>query len=91
MVVRPDAERVAVALRHRDGVGQGLRGDVEDLLLVGEVRHRDADIRQERPEEKGHALAGDEFVGDPRRVARRRAVVARDDLDLAARGRRPWR
>ena len=90
-VVGPDAEGVAVALRHGDGIGQGLGGDVDDLLLVGVIRHRDADIRQERAEEQRHALAGDELLGDPRGVARGRAVVAGDDLDLAARAPRPWR
>ena len=44
-VVGPDAEGVAVALRHGDGIGQGFGRDIDDLLLVGVVRHGDADIR----------------------------------------------
>ena len=75
-IVGTDAEGVAVALRHRDGVGERLGGDVDDLLLVGVIRHGDADIRQERAEQQRHALAGDELVGDSGGIAGGASVIA---------------
>ena len=44
---RPQAERVAIALRQRDRVGERLGGEEQDLLLLGEVGHREADVGEE--------------------------------------------
>ena len=80
----PQPEGIAVAVRPGDLVGQRLGGEKEHLLLAGEFRDRQSDIGQKRAEENVEIAAGRQFLGDPHRVARIGAVVARDDLKLPA-------
>jgi hypothetical protein len=80
---RADPEGVAVALRHGDGVRQGLGGQEQDLALVGVVGDREADVRQKGADQEGHVLAGHQLLGHPRGVAGGAAVIAENELDLA--------
>jgi hypothetical protein len=76
------AEGVAVALGPDEGVGQRLGGDVEALVLVGEVGDGEADVGQEAAGEKVDLLGVDEVAGVPDRVLRLAAVVPEHRLEL---------
>ena len=83
LVVRgAQAEGVAIALRPCDGVGQRLARDEQNLLLLGEIRDRKADIGEERSRQQRHAVVRHEFVGRRHRLGRLAAVILRDDLEL---------
>ena len=81
---RPQAERVAIALGERDRVGKRLGGEEEDLLLLGVVGHREADVGEEGSREHRDAVVRDELVGRGHRVRRLAAVVLADHLELLA-------
>ena len=74
----PQPERIVVAVRPGDLVGQRLGGEEEHLLLAGEFGDGEADIGEEGAAQDVDAVGGDEFVGDAHRVARdwrrRRAI-----------------
>ena len=68
----------------RDRVGERLGREEEDLLLLGVVGDREADVGEERAREHHDAVAGDEFVGRRDRVGGLAAVVLGDHLDFLA-------
>ena len=81
---RAQAEGVLVAVVPDDLVGERLGGDEQHFLLVGEVRHRQPDVRGEGAHEDLDLLPREQFLGNAHRVAGGAAVVARDHLQLAA-------
>src|SRR6185436_410770 len=81
---RAQAEGVAVAVLPDDLVGEGLGGEEQDLALRGKVGHRQADVGSESAHQHVHAVARDQLFGHAHRIARRAAVVAHDQLELAA-------
>ena len=80
--VRAHPEDVAVALLPGERVGQGLRGEEEDLLLQGEVGHGEPDRGGEGPHEELDPLLEHQLlrVLDP--LVRPELVVAEEHLDL---------
>ena len=84
VVRRPQAEGVAIALRHRDRVGQGLGGEEEDFLLLGEIADGKADMREEGAGQHDHLVAGDEFVGGRHGIGGLAVVVLGNHHQLLA-------
>ncbi len=81
---RTQTVRVFVAVGPHDLVGQRFSSEEENMLLLGVIGERQARIRQEAAEQQLHALARDQFLRDPHRVARVSVVVARDNFELLA-------
>src|SRR5260370_35110283 len=77
-------EGVAVALGRGDGVGQRLRRQEEDFLLVGEVTDGKTDVGQECADQYRDVLARYQLVGGGLRVRRLAAIVLRDDNEFLA-------
>jgi hypothetical protein len=67
-----------------DLVGQRFAGQKEELLLLGKVRQRKADVREERTGEHIHFLARDQLFGHAHGVARVGVVVADHQLHFLA-------
>ena len=86
-----EAEGVAVAALPDERVGERLARKVDLLALLGEAGERQADVREEAAGQQGDPVAGEHLLGDPHRLAGLARVVARDQLDRAAAGRRPCR
>jgi hypothetical protein len=65
-------------------VGERLGGDVEALVLLGEVGDGEADVGQKAAGQQVDLLGVDELARMAHRILRLAAVVAMDGLDLAA-------
>jgi hypothetical protein len=81
---RTQPERVAVAVLPHDLVGERLGGDKQDLALGGEVGHGQAYVRCKGSHENVDPLARDQLLGHAHGIARRAAVVAHHQLQLAS-------
>ena len=79
-----EPERVPVAGLPHDLVGQRLGGEEQDLALLREVRHREADVGRERSHQQRGLFAREELLGDADRIPRIAVVVARDHLEGSA-------
>src|SRR5207245_2823924 len=77
-------EDVVVTLRPRERLGERLRRDEEDLVLLRPVRDREADVRQERSRDQGDLLRRHQLLRVLLGLGGLALVVAEDDLDLAA-------
>ena len=78
------AEGVLVAALPGHLVGQRLARQEEKLLLLGEVGHRQAGVRQEGARQHIDLLARHQLFGHANGVAGVGVVVARDQFDLLA-------
>ena len=96
IVRRPQAERVAVAGRPHERVRQRFAGQVEDLVLLGEVGQRQPDVGEEAASQHRHMVARHELVRGRQRLGglagvvlgdhgERLAVDAARDVDLVDR------
>src|SRR5207244_4000494 len=67
----------------RDGLGERLGRHEQRLVLLGPVRHGQADVGQERARDQRDLLAAHELLGVLDGLGGLPLVVAEDDLDLA--------
>ena len=81
---RPQAKRVAIALRERDRVGKRFGGEEKNLLLLGVVGDRETDVGEEGSRQHCNAVVRDELVRGGDRVRRLAAVVLADHLEFLA-------
>jgi hypothetical protein len=77
------AEQIGIAIPG-DGVGAGAGDDVERLLLLGVVEHRERDIAGLHADDHVDLVAFDQLLGLLQPDLRIELVVLLDDLDLAA-------